>query len=164
MALLPTRLRVRSSMVARNSIERRSFRGLFGSWLLLAFVILGLTQPRTAVCCQSGSGRITSEGSETGCCGVSGEGVACAPVLIKAGSSNLDGAARLADRTCTDPLMEASARRSRGLRLSRQHLASLGLSRAAGPFSPLSRLMWESRGQAVRAIENELALSTVLRI
>lgn len=72
--------------------------------------------------------------------------------------------AMLADKTCTDVFVEAHARLSRGLRFSRPHVAVLQFSRGPAPSPQLTRLTRRNRGNAVRATENELALSTVLRI
>lgn len=161
--LLPA-LRVKSAPEARDSSGQRPSRSGFRSWLLLSGVVLGLLQPRDLVRCQTRAANAAFEDQETGCCGPAGEGVVCVQGRIRATSSGLADNERAADKTCTDVFVEAHARLSRGLRFSRQQVAVLQFSRGPAPSPLLTRLTRADRGDAIRAVENELALSTVLRI
>jgi hypothetical protein len=131
---------------------------------VVASVVIGLSQPRDLVLCQSGSGHSAIEDLRAGCCRAPGGEASCAQGPGASDPRDIDGKQGTDGDDCTDVLVEAPTRLPLGKRVSAQQAPALLLASMEGPSPLQTGRLSRRRGAALPEAAHALAPSSVLRI
>jgi hypothetical protein len=144
--------------------ELRGLSAILARWIVVAGLVVGLSQPRELVWCQAGPGHSALEDLDADCCRAPSGEASCTQDLDAPGGPALDGTESAEGDGCTDVLVEAPSRLPLGKRFSSRQAAALLLASRAG-LSPL-QVCFPSmdRGDAIRNTARALSPFNVLRI
>ena len=153
--------------MAGHLLGPRNLSRALARWLVVAGVVLGLSQPRDLVWCHSDSGHSALEDLDARCCKTPAGEASCAEEVAGPRSGGLDGLGRSGGAPCTDVLVEAPTRLPVDKRLEKPtaEKAAVRLPAASEKVSPPRTSVLTRDGEDVaRAAAHEVTLSNVLRI
>jgi hypothetical protein len=151
-------------MVVGALHEFRVLSAILARWVVVAGIVVGLSQPRDLVWCQAGPGHSALEDLDADCCRAPSGETSCAQDPAAPGAADLDGTEGNDGDGCTDVLVEAPTRLPMGKRFSSRQAPALLLASRAGPLPLRACCPSRDRDDAARSAARALSPSNVLRI